>query len=270
MIGAPTAAWESASSLLAFVATLLRSSVQTLTAASSRLDPAGRTVCDFSLLHTARRSSRRGFTLLEVIVAVAILVVSLTLLVEIQSSAVKMTVDAERFVTATNLAQEKMTEVRLRMEEEGFYEEQEIEEDGDFDDFGDEAVDLEFGDALENYHWRYSVVEIDLGMASDIADMAEGYGDDEEDAGGLGLGGAMPGSDAASTGGENQPGLNDLGVSNDLISEELAKYIRHVEVEVWWGDNYDKAVERKDHVLITGHITNPTGAYQRIPDGGGT
>ncbi|MFZ5481026.1 MAG: type IV pilus modification PilV family protein, partial [Myxococcota bacterium] len=77
---------------------------------------------------------RRGFTLLEVVIALAILAVSLVVLVESQSSAVLVTVDAQRTLTGTWLAQEKMAEAMLRVEYEGFTD-QDIDEEGDFADF---------------------------------------------------------------------------------------------------------------------------------------
>ena len=50
-------------------------------------------------------ASRRGFTLLEVMVALAILVVTLVILVDVQSTAAAMTREAEQYVVAANLAE---------------------------------------------------------------------------------------------------------------------------------------------------------------------
>ncbi len=209
---------------------------------------------------------RRGFTLLEVIVALAILTISLLILVETQATAVKMTQDAERFITATTLAQEKYTEAAIRMEEEGFYEGQEIEENGDFDDFGDEGMDLEFGERLEDYHWRYSILEIDLGLAPDIMGMASEYGDSMAPPGlADGASGAAGAAGGAGAGGL-PPGMESF-LNPESMSEYLAKYIRQVEVEVWWGDaDLDVARKKKNVVLLTGHISNPTGALTEAPD----
>src|SRR5690606_10752784 len=61
---------------------------------------------------TALRA-RRAFTLLEVMIATAILVVTLVILTETQATAVQMTLEAERIQVATQLAQAKLTEVQL-------------------------------------------------------------------------------------------------------------------------------------------------------------
>ena len=66
------------------------------------------------------RAIQQGFTLLEVIIALGILATSLVVLVETQATAVLSTTEADRLTLATNLAQEKMLEVQLTMEREGF------------------------------------------------------------------------------------------------------------------------------------------------------
>ena len=199
---------------------------------------------------------RKGFTLLEVMIALAILVVSLAILMETQSNAAHMTLDAQRFVTATALSQEKFNEARLIVEEEGFTD-VDIRENGDFDDFGDELMDLEFGDTLENFHWLYTVSEIDLDMAGDITGMAQEYGDSTGTT-----------ADASNATGGNTPSMDNIpGMGGDGLSEYLARYIRHVEVIVWWGvDDHEAAMETDDFVMLTGHVINPNGAVRQMGD----
>ena len=67
-------------------------------------------------IHPARRF-RRAFSLLEVMVALAILVVSLAILVETQASSAIVTREAERIILASDLAQAKMNEAVLFVEE---------------------------------------------------------------------------------------------------------------------------------------------------------
>ena len=111
-----------------------------------------------------RQAHRRGFNLLEVMVALGILVVSLVILVETQSTAAFATREAERVVTATDLAEAILAEAQRRVEMEGFSGDGEIFEKGDFDDLGDEALNVEMGDDLEMYHWEYAVQEIDVAL----------------------------------------------------------------------------------------------------------
>lgn len=208
-------------------------------------------------------SARQGYSLLEVVVAMAILVTSLTVLIQIQGDAVEMTQTAERLVTATQLAQEKMTEVRLLIEREGITD-SEMEEDGDFDELGDDQIDLEFGRQFDDYHWEYTVSEIDLGLAGDLGGMADSLG-------GSGLipgGGASDAPDNPDIVG-GQPDLASLGVSNDMITDMLGRYIREIRVRVWWGDDSREAAERKDEVILTGHAVDPAGSFINLTQEGG-
>jgi general secretion pathway protein I len=199
---------------------------------------------------------RRGFTLLEIMIAVAILAGALTVLVHAQATAVLMTTETEKLLIATMLAKEKMAEVQLLMESEGFGE-QDIEEDGDFDDFGDmEGLDLnlDVDDEYEGFQWAYTVRQIELDLGGDFTGMAEdlagqGYwGDQDYDQQGSTSSSSSGGRDAES----QQPGLDDMGVSSDMITELLGGYIREVRVLVWWGENEDEL----DQVEITSHVIN--------------
>ncbi len=204
------------------------------------------------------RWARHGFTLLEVMVSLGILITSLVILTEMQATSIEMTLEAQRIVTATQLAQDKLTEVMLLMEEEGFGD-TEIEEQGDFSEFGDDGLDLDFGKSLDDYKWQYNVFEIDMALASDIAGMAEdlaggGYwGDESNEA-------LQAGADEAAS---QIPSLSSLGIGPDMIGEMVGKYIRQVEVRVWWGEESKDDEEYKDEVLLTAHVINPTG--QIIP-----
>ncbi len=201
---------------------------------------------------------RAGFTLLEIMIAVAILAGALTVLVHAQATAVLMTTETEKLLIATMLAKEKMAEVQLMMESDGFGE-QDIEEEGDFDDFGDvEGLDLnlDVDDAYEEFHWAYTVRRIELELGGDFTGAAEslagqGYwGEQDYDQQG------SSSSSSSSMGGRDaqnqQPGLDDMGVSSDMITDLLGGYIREVRVLVWWGENEDEL----DQVEITTHIIN--------------
>jgi prepilin-type N-terminal cleavage/methylation domain-containing protein len=195
---------------------------------------------------------RRGFSLLEVMIAIAILVMALTVLMELEVTSVKMTREAEHLVIASNLAQEQTSQVMIRLEKEGF-QEQDVCESGDFDDFGDEGLDLEFGDSLSGYHWAYCISTIDLSMAGDIAGMASSLA-------GSGYFGNQGGSTDPNVqnalGGLN---LEGLGLSGDMLTDMLGKYVREVRVRVWWGTDSKKAEENKDEVVVVTHAINPTG-----------
>jgi prepilin-type N-terminal cleavage/methylation domain-containing protein len=195
-----------------------------------------------------QRQPDRGFTLLEVVIALVILTSSLIVLVQTQGLAVLMTAESERYLVATNLARQKMAEITLRLEEEGFIDRDVIEEQGDFDDLDDHWDGYDLDEAVEDYRWAYIIREIDLTMAADLGAMAEGM-----------MGDAMP--DGASS--VDTPDLMDIpGMSDDMLGNMLNPYIREVRVVVWWGENEDEL----DQVDIVTHVINPTGVVGPDPE----
>ncbi len=198
----------------------------------------------------ARTRRRRAFTLLEVMVAVAILAGALAVLVHSQATAVLMTQETEKLLVATMLAKEKMAEVQLLMESEGFGE-QDIEEEGDFSDFGDEEgmdLGLDLDEAYEEFFWAYTIRKIELELGGDLSGMAEGLA-------GNGYWGEQDSElqDQADQADQQTPGLDEMGVSSDMITDMLGVYIREARVLVWWGEN----TEELDQVEITTHVINP-------------
>ena len=170
---------------------------------------------------------RRAFTLLEVIVALGILAVGLMVLVDTQATAVTMTTDMDRTTTATNLANEKMVEALMVLEQEGWTD-QDVEEEGDFNEFGNEefrgeSLHVEMGDQLADFHWAYTVRKIEMtlpgdiwGMATDLAD--NGYWSEDKTEN-MDVSGA--------------PDLSAFGITPDIIADYLSDYIREVRVRVW-------------------------------------
>jgi general secretion pathway protein I len=196
---------------------------------------------------------RRGFSLLEVMIALAILTVSLLILVETQSSSVLLTNEAERMLVATDLARYKMSEVLLLVEAEGF-QASDVTESGDFSTFGDEATDMEFGAELEDYRWEFLISEVDLESLGDVATAAQalqGESDGEASAGAAGGGGSM---DA----------LAMMGFGPDMLMSFIGPYMREVRVRVWWGEDSDEAEEDGTEVLLVTHVINPSGAVTQI------
>ncbi|MEZ4236785.1 MAG: prepilin-type N-terminal cleavage/methylation domain-containing protein [Myxococcota bacterium] len=201
------------------------------------------------------RHRRRGFSLLEVMVALAILTVSMILLVQTQSSAVVLTREAERTIVASDLARMKMTDALLEVEQHGF-QASDQSENGDFDDLGDDLRNVEFGKELEDYHWEWLVSEVDIDMLGDLATAAQ-------DVPGLGGGGEDGGGDAAGAAGGGALGmLGMLGIGPDAITQFLAPYVREVRVRVWWGDDSKEAEENGQEVVLTTHVISPGGVVQ--------
>jgi prepilin-type N-terminal cleavage/methylation domain-containing protein len=208
-----------------------------------------------------RTAARRvGFTLLEVMIALAILTSGLMVLVDSQAYSVLMTHETDRLLVATMLAGEKMGELQLLTEKQGFSD-QDIEESGDFSDFGAEGlledfqmpdleVDLE--GSLADYKWAFTLREVDIsfpdmgGAGEQLA--SSGYWGETSD-------------EISSSSDESSPGLADMGIDSDVITEMLSPYFREVRVRVWWGSNEDEL----DQVELVSHVINPSGTI--IPYG---
>ena len=192
---------------------------------------------------------RRAFTLLEVIIALAILAVGLTVLVSSQGQAVLMTRETDNIRVATLLAQEKMNEAMLRVEADGFTN-QDIDEDGDFADFGDEdfrgqqSSELDMGEALKDFHWAYTIRQIEL----DLPDLNGALGT-------LGANDYFPNASAQNETPTLDESMLSSFLSPEMISQQLSPYLREVRVRVWWGDNEDE----KDQVELLTHAINPSG-----------
>ena len=203
---------------------------------------------------------RRGFTLLEVVIALGIMATALMVLVQGQATAVMSAQDAEHLIRATQLAEEKMMEVQLLAEREGFSD-QDIDEEGDFEEFGAEDfrgddLRLDLGDELAEYKWAYTLRKIEIRMPPDIGGVASSlageqyYGEEKSQ--------QMDASQA--------PDLGDVGISGDMITETLSDYIREVRVRIWWGDDPD---DESQMVELTSHVVNPTGVMANMPNSGG-
>jgi len=197
-----------------------------------------------------RQTSRRGFSLIEITIALSILVLALSILVENQGFAAFMTRDAEKIRIATMLAEEKMIEAQLQLELEG-WKTSDIDEDGDFDDLGSEEFrgsgsNLDLDDEFDDYKWAYTIRKIEMNMPADMGGMMD-------DMMGSGYYGDQSQNEAAQ---DNQMDLGDLGISSDMITEYLSDYIREVRVMVWWEEDFE---ETGDYVELLTHVVNPSG-----------
>ena len=213
-------------------------------------------------IRTLRRAGRRrlgrvGFSLLEVMIASAILVATMAVIVRIQTQSVSGVARAQKIVVATDLCQEKLGEVMLLIEREGIGT-ADIYERGDFDDFGQDQR-LDFDNALEDYRWEYWVEEIDFALNGDLFSMFAPGGDDDAGGGGGAGMGAMAGADPA----QQEAMMQQFGLGPDQLTENLGNFIRRVRVRVYWGDE-SKAEEKGREVIITTHIISPQGAFRQM------
>jgi general secretion pathway protein I len=197
-----------------------------------------------------RRS--RGFTLLETVVALAILALALIAIFDINSGAVSNHAYAKKLTVATLLARSKMTDLEQKLYDDGFSADDD-EESGDFSEEG-----------WANFKWRAKIIAPktdgvspsqlvgaifnlpiggDGGDMGGIASLFGGGGGDEK-----GGGGPVPaaGGMAGMAAGMAQPMFNQM-------IEQLTSSVREVHLTVTWKEG--KLVESMDvvtHVVSLG------------------
>ena len=94
---------------------------------------------------------KKGFSLLEVMVAVAILAMSLLTLINFQGQSMFVVGRAEKLTLGTFLAREKMAEVILQLEKEQ-------KQQGVFSE--DKSDEGEFEKPYEDYKWKWSLRKV--------------------------------------------------------------------------------------------------------------
>lgn len=96
--------------------------------------------------------NKKGFTLLEVMVAMAILAGSLTALIGLTGNSMIRSGRAEKLLTATMLARQKMADIEIDIEK--------ARTKGEFPEEKDE--DGTFDEPFEEYSWKMEIKKVDL------------------------------------------------------------------------------------------------------------
>lgn len=177
-----------------------------------------------------------AFTLLEVMIAMAILAVSLIVVMRVMTQAALVSKYQDKEITAATLARWKMVELELLIEKEGFPSDDEKEECGEFvEDLSDE---LDQPNGIEGFEYCWTLQKVDLPIPMDML----GGGDDED--GGPQMQNANPMAGGL-------PG----GLSPEAIGEQLSKAVRVLTLKVKW-----KTGEIPQELTVTTHLVNMTQA----------
>jgi general secretion pathway protein I len=146
-----------------------------------------------------------GFTLIEVVIALAILALGLGVLLHAEASALSAAGRTRGLTYATLLARSKMIDVEQRLFDEGFTM-GDVEDEGDFNE-----------EAHPEIKWKSRVIEVQLDL--DILDKLGGEGEGKPKGGGAtaaGLGGDLAGA-AGALGGPLQTMTKQMGESMRVI-----------------------------------------------------
>jgi general secretion pathway protein I len=219
------------------------------------------------------RSSRAGFTLLEVLVAVAILGLGLTMILSSQVGLFSSASRAEHLTVATNLARCKMTELELELVRDGY---PLIDQTDEGRCCADEDED--------GYRCQTKVERVELPPPGELPESDGGLGSPDDPSG---IFGALTQLQAPQEGSPGSPAaLQDmakdigssamasglapmvLGMVYPELKSMLEASIRKVTVTVTWKEGI-----REKQLTITQYVTDPQQGGMDgdggVPDAGG-
>ena len=183
----------------------------------------------------ARAQSQAGFTLLEIMISLAILFGALGMYLGGISQARTQVDNAKMLTIATNLARLQMVELEAHVRDEGFGLNDDEKDCGDFEDYG-------YPEKKWSYCWVSEKVELPPAQ-----EMTEAAG---ATAGEMGAG---SGSSAAGGGG----GLGAMALFGqvDMVKNVLEQSIRRVTLTVTYPMR--GAEERKGKLIVVAYFTDP-------------
>jgi len=185
-----------------------------------------------------RRHKAQGFSLLEVVIALAIMSLSLVVLLQAQGQALASAIRSKDLTIATVLARGKMIDIEQKLFHDGFVM-NDVEDDGDFADEG-------FADI--KWKSRISEVELDLSTLQGLCGAVGGRG-----------GKSAQKDEQARTDCEST--MAGIGGMLGGLTEEVARSIRAVELEVSWADG-----RFNQNMLLRALVTRDDFAMQQESD----
>ena len=175
-----------------------------------------------------------GFTLLEVMISLAVLAVALVALSGLNGGAVAMQAYARRATQATLLLRSKMSDVEEQLQKDGF---------SDFND--DKHGNFEDDEGGAGYEWRAEILKPDVQM--DAAQL-------------LGLFGIGSQGGAAALSAPGSPVAGMLQAQATGFLETLKKSVREVRVTVSWKDGtQERSISASQHLVILPEMVGKAG-----------
>jgi general secretion pathway protein I len=223
---------------------------------------------------TNTTKQRGGFTLLETMVAMAILSVALMAIFDLNSGAIANHVYTKRLTVASLLARSKMTDIEQKLYDDGF-ETDDDEQSGDFSD-----------DGWPQFKWRARIIAPKTdGVTPDqligaIFNLPMGGGDSGDPLGGLaglfgGGGGSSGGKGGTPPGGtttSSPMGASAMSMAQPMFTQmvdQLTKSVREVHLTVYWREGtLVESVDVVTHVVSLGPGGDRNGGF--TPNAGST
>jgi len=159
-----------------------------------------------------RGKAPAGFTLLEIMIALAILSLGLVSLFGAQGNSLRESGRAENMQTASMLARQKMTEKMLDLEKDiakGSFPDDNSNDQGTFDK------------PMEKFRWEFTVKKVEIPVAQNAQDQAPQPGD-------TGANGEKSGANV------NQAPANAQQNLAQMVTKKISESVREISVKVIW------------------------------------
>jgi len=172
-----------------------------------------------------------GFTLLEIMISLAILSISLISLYSAIGNSLRASGMAEQTEIALQLARQRMAEVSMTLEEDisrGAFPEDK-EEHGNFDK------------PFERFKWSYILKKVEIPVVNPPSD-APGAGGDGGGTGGTGSPPTTPGVEQAA---------NNMA---QIVSKKISESVRELKLTVSWGGEEGASEEDLEKIVLTTHL----------------
>lgn len=181
----------------------------------------------------ARNDTQNGFTLLEIMIAMAILSISLLALYSSVGNSLRISGQSEEVDQATQLARRKMSEIMMSLDEDiarGAFPE-EKEEQGTFDK------------PFENYKWSYTIKKVEIPVLQPPSDKSAAT---------VGPSASDSGSSSPSSP-QTTPGLENAAANMaQMVTKKISESVRELKLTIsWGGENPDD----QEKVVLTTHLS---------------